>query len=279
MISVPIPRGADKSGPIVPSPLLPKAGRLREDLGHEEVRGRCQSGIGALLRDRSNSTSGKDAQLPCKRNTCDVCGPENRRRKESRVVGDFAGLKMHRVDVADGSKEWQALRKTLERADALYHRIPAPEGMAAILTDAEIGDLVEKRPYVVRQVIEAQPCDGRHMSSSRQWKGAGDRSTGRWKREGTSHLPRAQRFRIYTEERCRPIDVPDKALPPGVENEFVLELPPNGTGAWERLRDRLELNTHEAPPLGPGGWPIPRRLLPTGCSERLQGTTKNCSIV
>jgi len=180
---------------------------------------KCSRGVGALLRSRSDERDGRDVQLPCKRNSCEVCGPENRVLKQRRILSDFGTKGMHAVEVADGGKEWEALSKSLERSGADYHRIPTSEGKAIVVTTADIGGVVKDPRTFVKEILEAQPCDPgekRRASSSRNWKGAGDRFHGSWRREGISPLRQEERVQVYDEEGCNPVEVPEEERPPSV---------------------------------------------------------------
>ena len=100
----------------------------------------------------------------------------------------------------DGTGGHKGLLDLLRIAALLgVHRVPAPEGKAVILTTAEVGEVVEDPDAFVAEVVAAQPCDSsdrRRMTSSRQWKAAGDTSTHRWDRVGTSHKPLARRLEV-----------------------------------------------------------------------------------
>ncbi len=166
---------------------------------------------------------------------------------------------MHAVEVADGA-EWEALHKALERSGAIYHRVPAPDGKAVILTDAEIGDVVQNPEGFVPTLIANQPCDSkekRRMTSSREVKGAGDRSSGgRWRRVGTSHLRLGERVRVYTEEGCEPTEVPKASISPDVVVAHDVRLPSPDTPEMDRLAQRLELTRDDPPPPGMSPWQV-----------------------
>ena len=214
-------------------------------------RDECIDGIGSLLRAEAHPSRGRDVQLPCKRRTCPVCGPKGQRTKCANVLADFIGEEMHAVEVEDGSKEWEALHKALERSGAPYHRVPAPDGKAVIVTTADVGDVVEDPRSFVEQVVANQPCDPddkRRMTSSRPWKGAGETGPRRWKRVGTTRMPLASRLRVYDEEECRPTEVSVMERGPGVIAAHDVALPASDSPEMSRLANRLDLVRDEAPP-------------------------------
>jgi hypothetical protein len=236
--------------------------------GHDQ-RAECTRGIGSLLGDRSDERHGRDLQLRCKRKNCEVCGPLNKARKTAHILSDFGVSTMHSIEVEDGGKEWEALSKRLVRSGADYHRIPAPNHKIVVMTTADIGEAVPDPESFVHEALEAQPCDSndtRRATSSSNWKGAGNRSNGRWKRLGTSPLPQATRLRIYAEEGCDPVEVSEDDLGPDVVAAHDVSLPPHDTAEMDRLSDRLSLTTDDQRPLGPGGWPQPHHR-PSGRSE------------
>jgi len=187
-------------------------------------------------------------QLRCKRKGCEVCGPENQALMQEDILRHFNGQTMHCVEVEDGGKEYDALRKRIDRGGGLLLRLPAPAGKAMILTNLDVGEAVQDPVQLVREAVDAQPCDGRHASSSREWKGAGTReSSGRWTRQGITRLPTEKRVQIYQEEGCEPQGVPGCWLPPDAVGAHDLRLPLPKTAEMERLAERLELDTDEPP--------------------------------
>jgi hypothetical protein len=218
----------------------------------------CMRGIGALLREEGSPKRGRDVQLPCKRRTCSVCGPKKQATKCRSVLRDFGREKMYAVVVDDGSKEWEALHKSLERSGARYHRVPAPDGKAVVITTAaDVGDEVADPESFVAQVVGSQPCfseDKRRMTSSRPWKGAGDVGNHRWKRVGTTHMPLGNRVRVYQEEGCEPTEVSEDHRPPDVVAAHDVKLPEPASPEMTHLAHRLQLTRDEPPPEGMSGW-------------------------
>lgn len=218
----------------------------------------CMNGIAALLREKGHSTSGRDVQLACKKRACPVCGPKNQATKCYNVLRAFEDEKMYAVVVDDGSKEWEALHKKLERSGALYHRVPAPGGKAVVVTNAsDVGDVVADPGSYVAEVVASQPCyseDKRRMTSSRPWEGAGDVSTHRWKRVGTTHMALATRVEVYADEGCDPTEVVESHLRPDVVAAHDLRLPEPDSPEMSHLARRLELERDDPPPEGTSAW-------------------------
>ena len=250
--------------PIVPSNTSAGEGAIGTQLNHwiglraliedaEEEYGvfpeTCVRGIGALLSLDGYEERGRDIQLPCKVKTCAVCGPKKRKRKVSQIMKNFGGGDIHAVLVADGD-EWEAFHKTyLDRDDANYHRIPAPERMSIILTDAEVGEVIDEQDVEV--VVELQPCDGRRMTHSREWKA--DKPERRWSRVGISPLNTADRTRVYEEEGCHPVGAP---AADGLISAHDVALPAADSPAMEKLKERLHIRAEENGKLGEDGWPV-----------------------
>ena len=215
-----------------------------------EVPEACLLGIGSLLSYRGYERNGRDVQLPCKVKTCPVCGPKKREHKVTHIMKHFDGGVIHAVIVEDGGDEWEALHKTLERKEANFQRIPLPEGMAIILTDADIGQVIDRED--VEMAVELQPCDGRRrMSSSRAWK---DDKTNDWKRIGTSKLSPEERTRIYDEEGCNPVAAPPLANYLPAQD---VSLPAPDSTEMRKLKKRLNMwSDEDRVELGEDGWPI-----------------------
>ncbi len=210
----------------------------------------CLDGIGSLCRDKFEETHGKDFQLPCKIKACPVCGPKKREGKVDQIRKNFAGRPIHANLVAD-EDEWEAFHKTyLDRDDENYHRIPAPDGMSIILTEAEVGEVIDEQDVAV--VVELNPDDGRRMTNSREWKDKKPES--KWKRVGISPLNADQREQVYVDEGCHPIAAPTAK---GLVGTQDVNLPPADSKAMERLKDRLRIRDEVK--LGPDGWPVPAR--------------------
>ncbi len=213
----------------------------------DEVPETCIEGFGSLLSDRGDETHGRDVQLRCKVKTCPVCGPKKRQQKIDQIMNDFRGGPIHAVLADD--EEWEAFHKThVDRDGARYHRIPAPDGKSIILTDADVGEVIDEQDVAV--AIELNPDDGRRMTHSREWKEVKPKP--RWKRVGISPLDATERAQVYMEEGCNPkVASTDKAL----VGAHDVDLPPADSKAMERLKDRLRIRDEEK--LGPDGWPVP----------------------
>ena len=214
----------------------------------------CRDGIGALLRDMNNGNKGRDVQLACKRRKCRVCGPKIIQRKQRRICEQFGDRKMHRAEVDES--EWETVRKALDRADALYHRVPAPGGRAIILTDADVGDVVDDRAKAIKDAILKQPHDGRRMTSSREWKGTGATTNRRWSMVGRTTMSEEDRLVVYEESGCEPMEVWNKHLPEDVVSAHDVVLPDENTPEMEALVRRLELRRQDDGGLGIDGWPV-----------------------
>lgn len=234
----------EDNGRDVSVPITLSSKREKSVIG-TQVDEKCLNGIGSLLRDEVDARRGLDVQLPCKKRDCPVCGPEIRRRKSRRILNDFGGQKMHAIEIEDGGKAWETMHKSLDRSGALYHRIPAPEGRAVIITDADVGDLVQDPEKFVGEAIASQPCSStekRRMTSSRHWKGAGGSARGgRWKRLGTTHLALEDRVRVYEEEGCQPVKVEGQWVPAEAVVAHDLGLPALDSPEMERITQRLGL--------------------------------------
>lgn len=244
----------DVDVPVALAPLYRQRviGTATPDDSHE-----CTNGIGSLLREEGDPGSGRDLQLPCKRRNCPVCGPKGQRTKCANILRDFDDDKMHAVEIEDGGKEWETLRKALQRSGALYHRVPACNGKSVVLTTADVGEVVEDPMAFVGHVVANQPCDPedrRRMTSSRPWKGAGGSGTGRWRRVGRTHMPLAGRLQVYGEEDCDPTEIAAEDRAPGVIAAHDVRLPAWDSVEMSRLARRLNLERDDPPPEGASGW-------------------------
>jgi hypothetical protein len=164
---------------------------------------------------------------------------------------DFDGKPMYSVTIEDGSKEWKALAKSLERSGDGYHRVPAADGCSVIITTAQVGEKVADHGSFVAKVVGEQPVDKRRMTSVRPWKGAGSTSNDRWKREGTTRMALDQRLNVYKEEGCDPVQ--DKTyLSSDIAHD--LHLPEADSEEMRHLARRLDLERDDPPPEGSGKW-------------------------
>ncbi len=205
------------------------------------------NGIGSLLRQVNDHRKGRDVQLPCKIKTCGICGPKLMKRKVGRIVQDLAQAEMHVAEVEDGGAEWEALHKKIERADADYHRVPAPDGKAKIFTNADVGDVVENPAEAVRQALKEQPDDGRRGTSSEAFKGAGRaEALGLWTRAGMTRKPQVERVVVYQQHGCDPVEVAKDHHTGAFTRAYdVRNLPLEDTPEMEQLSEKLELREDE----------------------------------
>jgi len=204
----------------------------------------CDQGIGSLLSDKGDETHGRDIALPCKSKGCPVCGPKRRERKAEQIMKNFAGGSIHAVYIEDEQRD--TFRKNIERDGAKYHRIPAPDERSIILTDAQVGEVIDEAD--VRVVVELNPNDGRRMTQSREWKEPPP--SGRWNRVAISPLNATKRVKVYIEEGCEPVRAPTAT---GLVGAQDVKLPAGDSAEMARLKERLRIRDEEQ--LGPEGWP------------------------
>lgn len=207
----------------------------------EEPLDECDQGIGALLRDGENGRMGRDVQLACQRRSCPTCGPRGRERRSLGIVAAFAGGPLHAVLMEDSEEEWEAFhKKYIDRGGANYFRIPTPECKLVVLTTADTGELISSGIQAfVAAVIDVQPCDGRRMTSSREWQGVGAKPSTKWKREGLSTKPQAKRVLVYEEEGLGPDE--GVTLDEDVVRSYDLELPPKDSDKMKRVAEKVGL--------------------------------------
>ena len=197
----------------------------------------CMNGIGALLRGRNQNRRGRDVQLACKMLTCEVCGPKNREMKRVGILAAFAHESLHANVMDDDEEAWDTVRKYISRKGAGYFRVPAPECKFVVFTPADVGELVESGRYdVVQGVVDLQPCDGRRMTSNREWKGVAAPRTTDWERVGISAKPQADRIAVYEEEGLIPHEA--GSLHEDVVRAYEISLPPEDSPEMRRVRDR-----------------------------------------
>ena len=216
----------------------------------EEVPGEgregCVQGIGGLLSLKGHETWGRDIELPCKAIACPVCGPKKREGKHDHIITTFAGGLIHAVLLVD--KEWEAFHKTfVDRGGTKYHRIPAPDGLWIVLTDADVGELIDEQDVAV--VVELIPADGRRTTQSRQWKEKPPPT--RWNRVGISPLNAEERAKVYAEEGLNPTRA---STIKGLVGAHDVDLPPSDSQDMERLKRRLGIPDDVE--IGPDGWPV-----------------------
>jgi hypothetical protein len=217
----------------------------------EVVPRRCPSSTGRLLRDREEPTLGRDQSLSCKVSTCPSCGPRGREMRADHWLSVSAGEELHAQVTSEA--EWnRSLRKSLDRSDHCYFRVPLQDGVEIIITTAPIGGLVEHPREYFAAVLKFAD-DGR-ISACRCWQGTGWEGSGRWQMEGQSDLCERERIKIYIDEGCEPRRNASRRLPPGVELCHDVVLPLQDTPDMNRLRSRLRMSSRGSTGPQEGGW-------------------------
>jgi hypothetical protein len=95
------------------------------------------------------------------------------------------------------------------------------------------------------------------MAFSRQWRGAGNSSNGRWKKEGTSRLPQRERVKLYQEMGLELNEVLAGYRSPDFVCAYDVNLPLPDTPQMEELAERIQLRaSDDEVELDENGWPV-----------------------
>jgi hypothetical protein len=155
--------------------------------------------------------------------------------------------------------DWDTLHQRITRHKAHYYRIPMPDGLILVLTEANVGEVIDED--MVPVIVALQSNDQRRMTSSRGWRKRKERKRTNWKRVGISRSPEEKRVSAYEELDMEPSPICSvgQGRHDAPFSGHEVRLPDPNTRRIEELARELSMNVEEPVELTPNGWPIPSR--------------------
>jgi hypothetical protein len=111
--------------------------------------------------------------MPCGGKCCEVCGPKERARLAELWAHAIGGDRVNWWVGTDEEWKRQRRRKVDGRPILKGHEvghIPAPDGMRAVVTTADLGERTRNLPELLAKTFAAQPNDGRRWYLSPGWR-------------------------------------------------------------------------------------------------------------